>query len=620
MEKKTIIAVVLAVAVIIVGMLIQSVFFPPEKRPARPAEVAQPSAPEAAAPQTEQPRTGTQTSPTIGEAGPVAPAAPGEAAVGQLAAPAQAELREESVTIETNVFVARFTNRGGELTSLKLKEFSNPDGSLVDMVFSQDSGVYPFTLRFGNYDAPPVNVLFNYEQSLTGPGVTFFQTFVAPNGVPFVLRKSFSFRPDSYMVEARVTIENSVNDYPDLLRDGYAYTIGVEPQIGPAFEKLDRRNEFRNYMYYAEGKKKNIRTPKDGVESITSRVSWVALTGKYFELIAVPDATQYAITVDTRTIPGIKDRSSLYLSRPEIKSSMNTDVYRFYMGPKKRDVLARFNDAGKNPYGLSNLHFEETLATSVIIGWLANILKFFLELFYRLIPNYGVAIILLTILIKAILFPLTHKSYESTARMQALQPKVSELREKYKDNPQKMNQEMAALYKKEGVSPLGGCLPLLLQLPIFFALYSLLNTHFALRSAVFIPGWINDLSSPESVWDFSPFSIPIVGWHNLRVLPFVMLVTTFIQSKFTQAPDSSAAANMKLMTYAMPIVFFFILYDMPSGLVLYWTMQNVLTIFQQMYTTSRRAKAAAAEAAKPPPRGGGKRPPPGGRKPPKRRK
>jgi YidC/Oxa1 family membrane protein insertase len=620
MEKKTIIAVVLAVAVIIVGMLIQSVFFPPEKRPAAPAQVEQPQAPETAAPQTGQPQAGAGKAPTIGEAAPAEPAAPAQAGLGQPAAPAQAglgqpaapaqtELREESFTIETNVFLARFTNRGGELTSLKLKEFSNPDGSLVDMVFSQDSGVYPFTL-------------FNYEQSLTGPGVSFFQTFVAPNGVPFVLRKSFSFKPDSYMIEARVTIENSVNDYPDLKRDGFAYTIGMEPQIGPAFEKLDRRNEFRNYMYYAEGKKKNIRTPKDGVESITSRVSWVALTGKYFEVIAVPDATQYAITVDTRTIPGIKDRSSLYLSRPEIKSSMNTDVYRFYMGPKKRDVLARFNDASKNPYGLSNLHFEETLATSVIIGWLANILKFFLELFYRLIPNYGVAIILLTILIKAILFPLTHKSYESTARMQALQPKVNELRDKYKDNPQKMNQEMAALYKKEGVSPLGGCLPLLLQLPIFFALYSLLNTHFALRSAVFIPGWINDLSSPESIWDFSPFTIPIVGWHNLRVLPFVMLVTTFIKSRFTQAPDSSAAANMKLMTYAMPIVFFFILYDMPSGLVLYWTMQNVLTIFQQMYTNSRRAKAAAAEAAQPPPpsRGSGKRPPPGGRKPPKRRK
>jgi YidC/Oxa1 family membrane protein insertase len=626
MEKKTIIAVVLAVAVIIVGMLIQSVFFPPGSRAPEQAQGTQQQAPEPAPPQAAEPtaqqaaepQAGGQTAPQVGEVSPAQPLAPGQVVTEGQAK--QGELREETITVETNVFIAEFSNRGGELTSLKLKEFTNPDGSLVDMVFSQDSGVYPFTLRFGDYNAPPVDVLFNYEESLTGPGVTFFQTFRASNGIPFVLRKSFSFRPNSYMVEVRVTIENSVNDYPALNFNGYAYTIGVEPQIGPAFEKLDRRNEYRNYMYYAEGKRKNIRTPKEGVETITSRVTWVALTGKYFEVIAVPDATQYAITVDTEPITGLKDRSSLYFGRPEIRSSMNTDVYRLYMGPKKREILARFNDAGKNPYGLSDLHFEESIATSAIIGWLASILKFFLELFYRLIPNYGVAIILLTILIKAILFPLTHKSFESTARMQALQPKVSELREKYKDNPQKMNQEMAALYKKEGVSPLGGCLPLLLQLPIFFALYNLLSTHFELRSAVFIPGWINDLSSPESVWDFSPVAIPFVGWHNLRVLPFVMLVTTFIQSRFTQAPDSSGGANMKMMTYAMPIVFFFILYDMPSGLVLYWTMQNVLTIFQQMYTNSRRKAKAAAEAALPPPRASGKGPPGGKKKPPKRRK
>jgi YidC/Oxa1 family membrane protein insertase len=530
------------------------------------------------------------------------------------------ELREESITIETGVFIARFSNRGGELTSLKLKEFSNPDGSLVDMVFSQESGVYPFSLRFGDNDAPRVEALFAYEESLTGPGITFFRTFTAPNGIPFTLRKTFSFQPNSYMVELTVSIENSINDYPDLNFNGYAYTLGIEPQIGPAFEKLDRRTEFRNYMYYAEGKKKNVRTPKEGEETIASRITWVALAGKYFELIAVPGATQYLITIDTRPIVGLNDRSSLYLSRPEIKSSTNKDVFRVYMGPKKRDVLARFNDQNRNPYGLSDQHFEETLQTSPIIGWLANILKFFLDLFYRLIPNYGVAIILLTILIKALLWPLTHKSFESTARMQALQPKINELREKYKNNPQKLNQEIAALYKKEGVSPLGGCLPLLLQMPILFAMYSMLSTHFELRSAVFIPGWINDLSSPEAILEFKPINLLVWELSALRLLPFIMLVTTFIQSRLTQAPDSSAAGNMKLMSYAMPIFFFFILYNLPSGLVLYWTMQNVLSIFQQMYTNSRRAKQAAAEAEQGPPPGGRGKRPPGGRKPPKRRK
>ena len=585
MDKKTIIAVVLAVVIIIGSMVVQSVFFSreqpasvrttqtaqPEERPAESAEQEKEAPKEPAAPLSEQP-------PSV------------------VLSPAQAagEVREEKFTIDTEVFRIGFTNRGGQVTSVQLKEYSNVDGSPVEMIFNQDSGVYPFSIHFGDSGAPAVDELFEVERSLTGGGVTFSRTFFSQSGVPFKLIKRYVLHPRDYLIELRVSIENSVNEYPALDYGGYAYTLGFGPQIGPEFEKLDRRNEYRNYMYYSEGKKKNIRIPKERFTQIDARVTWAAIVGKYFEMIAVPDSTPYLIMVDTRPIAGLNERSSLYFSRPQIKSSRNIDVFRFYLGPKKRDVLLRYNDANKNAYKLSDMHFEETISSSVLIGWLAAILKFFLELFYRIIPNYGVAIILLTILIKALLYPLTRKSYESTSRMQALQPKISELREKYKSNPQKLNQEMAALYKREGVSPLGGCLPMLLQLPIFFALYNLLSNHFELRGAVFISGWINDLSSPESVWDFAPLSIPIVGWHNLRILPFVMLITTFVQSKFMQSPSTdSSGRNMRMMTYMMPLIFFFILYDMPSGLVLYWTMQNILTIFQQMYTNYRRRKKNA---------------------------
>ena len=206
--------------------------------------------------------------------------------------------------------------------------------------------------------------------------------------------------------------------------------------------------------------------------------------------------------------------------------------------------------------------------------------------------SLAVVIILLSIFTKVLFYRLTHKSFKSMRDMQALQPKMAELRVKYKNNPQKMNQETAALYKREGVNPLGGCLPLLLQLPIFFALYNLLNTHFELRGALFIPAWIPDLSAPESVLDFG-FSIPLVNWTSLRLLPLIMLGTQLLSGKITQPPgsDQTGGTQMKLMTYAMPIVFLFILYDMPSGLVLYWTVQNVLSILQQMYTNSRRRGA-----------------------------
>jgi YidC/Oxa1 family membrane protein insertase len=266
-------------------------------------------------------------------------------------------------------------------------------------------------------------------------------------------------------------------------------------------------------------------------------------------------------------------------------------VFRFYIGPKKREILARYNSKEKNGFKLADQKFEETIPSAPLIGWLAEVLKFFLEKFYWLIPNYGVAILLLTLLIKLLFWPLTNKSYQSTSKMQALQPKMKELQAKYKENPQKLNQEMAALYKREGVSPLGGCLPLLLQMPIFFALYNLLSSHFELRGASFIAGWIGDLSAPDSLFSFTPFTIPIFNMEigSLRLLPFLMLGTTFLQSKVSQS-STPTDKNMALMTYAMPIVFFFILYNMPSGLVLYWTAQNVLGIVQQLITNAQRKK------------------------------
>jgi YidC/Oxa1 family membrane protein insertase len=174
--------------------------------------------------------------------------------------------------------------------------------------------------------------------------------------------------------------------------------------------------------------------------------------------------------------------------------------------------------------------------------------------------------------------------------MQALSPKIKEIQDKFKDNPNKMNVEMAELYKKEGYNPLSGCLPMLLQIPIFFAMYNLFNNHLDLRGALFIPGWIPDLSVPESIWNFSPFQIPFLGWSNLRLLPFLYLGSQLMYGKVTQTPDQQNNSQMKMMLYMMPIVFFFVLYDVPAGLLLYWIMSNLLTMVQQLTINKYLAK------------------------------
>jgi YidC/Oxa1 family membrane protein insertase len=224
----------------------------------------------------------------------------------------------------------------------------------------------------------------------------------------------------------------------------------------------------------------------------------------------------------------------------------------------------------------------ELVDSSGILGPLEFVMKWCMVIFYKIIPNYGVAIILLTLLVKLLTFPLTKKASEGTVRMQALSPKIKEIQTKYKDNPNKMNVEMAELYKKEGYNPMAGCLPMLIQIPIFFAMYNLFNNHFDLRGAMFIPGWIPDLSVAESVWNFAPFSIPFLGWTDLRLLPFIYLGSQLMYGMVTQTPDQQVNTQMKMMLYVMPIMFFFMLYDVPSGLLLYWIMSNVLTMVQQV--------------------------------------
>jgi YidC/Oxa1 family membrane protein insertase len=187
--------------------------------------------------------------------------------------------------------------------------------------------------------------------------------------------------------------------------------------------------------------------------------------------------------------------------------------------------------------------------------------------------------------------------------MQTLSPKIKEIQEKYKDTPQQMNAKMAELYKHEGYNPMSGCLPMLIQFPILIAMYNLFNNHFDIRGAMFIPGWIPDLSLPESVFNFAPHRIPLLGWSDIRLLPFLYVGSQLLTSKITQTPDQQTNSQMKMMLYIMPIMFFFILYDMPSGLTVYWIMSNLFSMIQQLVINKylKQKRAALKTAEKPAP-------------------
>lgn len=584
MDKKTLLAIVVAVVVITIGFFIQSRISQNRQQEAGVTDEQV---------RDEEPQQVSEETPPETSAGisvkdsDIVAVEPNE------------DLEVREIVEETDLYIITFSTEGGTIRSLKLKEHNEKNGKPVEMIFRGESEMDAFELHFGGPEVEPVDTAFSYTQ--VGPDTyEFSRDFYAPaenggQGVPFTLKKRYLFKPREYMFELQITIENSENEYPNLNKNGTAYTLEIGPQIGPEFEKLDGRRAFRKYVYYSDGKKKNLRMGRDGVSYLEERALWTGITGKYFSMIVVPDATSYDISFYQMSIPGLPVGSQMFLSRPVIKSSNNTDTFRIYAGPNLKKEMARYNNPAKNAYGVRDYDLEKAIDRSKILGWLESILKWILLAFYRLIPNYGVAIILLTVVIKIVVFPITRKSYDSTSKMQALNPQIQEIREKYKDNPQKMNQETQALYKKNKVSPLGGCLPLLLQMPIFIALYGLLNSHFDLRGAVFIPGWIDDLSSPESIFNFAPTSLPLLG-SDIRLLPILFVATQLISSKIMQTPNTSGQGNMKIMTYALPIVFFFMLYDAPSGLILYWTVTNLLTVVQQWGISKFKKRKKAEES------------------------
>jgi YidC/Oxa1 family membrane protein insertase len=590
MDVKTILAVVLSVGVILAYTLL----FAPDPLPleegAQTQEQTQPQLPSL---------FGGRSQPAAQPAE-LAPSAVA-AVVSEAADTEIEEFAEDVIRRETDVFEIGFSRTGGTIASLRLKDHVDVNGQPVELVHRPDDGTEYLAVAFGGVDTVPSDDPFAFRQ-LDPTTWEFSRDFAATDGTPFRLTKTYRFDLE-YLFELRIRIENSVNAVPALDFGGVSYTLGIAPQLGPDYAKLDRRNEYREYMrYYPEGRRKRQRLRNDlTVEE--RRVRWTSIVGKYFTLVVIPDESDYRITYDGRADADIDRRTALYLGRPTIASVAETDVFRIYAGPKDRSTLTRYNDPALP--AADQLHLEETVSTAAIIGWLANIVRFMLDAFYRVIPNYGVAIILLTVFIKALFFPLTRKSSESTKRMAQLQPKIEELKNKFKGKPERLNQATMELYKREKVNPIGGCLPMLLQMPIFFALYTVLIEHFDLRGAAFIVPWIADLSAPESFLPLG-FQLPLLGWDELRLLPFFMLGSTFLQTRIMPTAQTANATQMKMLQYAMPIFFFFILYDMPSGLVLYWTVQNILTVVQQLYINSRgdkpgkpRSGGAAARKKRP---------------------
>lgn len=586
MEKNTILAVVLSVIVITVGMTIQATLFPSKPVAQQTTEQVSESPAELAA-------SPSQTSYVASNL------AYNTKAQGSFHAVDDSKASKAPFKYETNVFTVTFDPSGAAISSIKLKKHLEK-GEPVELLFN--TGDRPAFLMYAGDDTTnPITATFKSE--VKDNKVIFTQDFVTEGSKdPFTITKTYTFGQDDYLFGINVDITNSVNAAVPLSFENKAYTLAFEPQIGPSFEELKQdQYSYRRFYTKQDGskKKKQINLKNNRWESSGTSYSWVALAGKYFSTIVIPDLHTSSITLTQYADEGssVPYKSKIYLTRPAAKSAQISDAYSVYMGPQLKSSMVIYDHAEDNSFGLKDLNLEAALDSSSGLGWLENFLMLLLNLFYKVIPNYGVGIILTTLLIKLVLYPLTKSSMRSSAKMSALQPKLNEIRERYPNDPQKQNILMSELYRKEKINPMGGCLPLLIQFPILIAYFGLLNKHFELRGAMFIPGWIPDLSQPDTLFTF-PFSIPLLG-NQLHLLPILYTVSMIFSMKMTSTGQTSGdqAGMMKFMTYGMPLIFFFWLYNSPSGLMLYWSVMNVISMIQQ-YFINKSTKTDSGKKAK----------------------
>ena len=391
-------------------------------------------------------------------------------------------------------------------------------------------------------------------------------TFAWKSDGGVVVEKAYTFSPDSYMIDLDVTIKNgSDRSIQDKL---FVALRGPTPAD-------TRMYGFEGPSTLIDGKLEEIDI-KDIAEKNTfsGNLRWIAIQDRYFMMSVIPDQAEDGASMRL-FLKGDDLLEAQYVGladdiRP---GTQHTYKYALFFGPKSMEIL---NNMGHDLGKALNFGMFTVLAKPCV--WIMNKL-------YSVIPNYGIAIIILTIFIKIILWPLGSKSYKSMSEMKKIQPLMKDIREKYKNDKKKMNEEVMSLYRTYKINPLGGCLPMVVQLPVFFALYRMLYQAIELRHAPFFL-WIDDLSAPDRLFNFG-FSIPFMEPpYGIPVLTIIMGATMLLQQKMS--PPMGDPTQAKMMMF-MPLIFTVIFINFSAGLVLYWLVNNILSISQQYYIQKKFA-------------------------------
>lgn len=489
-----------------------------------------------------------------------------------VAEPHQVQKTARTISVNAPFYSAKITEQGAAFSSLVLKEykeFVDNDSPLKELVPAE---VSPGTLILGfqNQSLPGLDkAVFTadfsgetLEVSEKPAELTF--TWVSEDGV--VVEKKYHFTPESYLIGLSVTVKNGS-------------TRTIQDRLFLTLLKAKKADK-RVYGFIGPSALINGKLEQIDIDDIEDKdtyngdISWIAIQDRYFVSSIIPKspvAASMRLAIEDENIIINRYLQPQTTFHPGTQQTFDYDLFQ---GPKSMKLLSSYNN---NLDEAIDFGMFDILAKPCL--WLMNFI------YENLIPNYGIAIIILTLITKAALWPLGTKSYKSMSQMKKLQPLIQELKEKHKDDRKKMNEATMALYRTYKINPLGGCLPMVVQIPVFFALYRMLYEAIELRHAPFFL-WINDLSAPDRLFHFN-FSIPFMQPpYGIPVLTLIMGASMLLQQKMSPPMGDSTQAKMMML---MPIVFTFIFINFSSGLVLYWLVNNIFSMAQQYYISKKFA-------------------------------
>jgi YidC/Oxa1 family membrane protein insertase len=486
------------------------------------------------------------------------------------ATPKVAAAAQSTTIVENELYRITFSNRGGEVTSWILKKYTDYDGKPLDLVHAAAAEKFGYPLSIYTYDA---GLRQRLAQALYVPSSTGALT--APSQLTFeysagglAVRKTFHF-DDSYVVTADVSVTQNGAPVEALVAWPAGFGDQRDARDYSTYQKIDRSNG---------GKVESIAPKKvnDG-ETQSGSLDWGGVSDLYFAAMFLPETpanSTFVALSHTLDIPKNPDEPKTGGTEPElvlgaaVGAVNGPTTVRIFAGPKSLGVLSSIRAMG--PDGKPNGPNLVPIVHYGMWSFIAKPLFYLLRWVYdRVVHNWGWAILILTVFLTLAMFPTRFTMMKSSIKMQRIQPQMNFIKEKYKkykfDDPRKqdMNREMQELYKKEGVNMFGGCLPMLVQFPLIFAFYAMLENAIELRHAHWF--WLHDLSAPD------PY----------HILPILMVVSQFFFQMFTPSPGVDAA-QQKMMAFTMPLFSGFICWHYASGLALYWSGSNLIGIGQQM--------------------------------------